>query len=279
MEKRMVVTEVMKNLKVGHIGSDSPPSVDSGSISPVHTVISRASRDSSLARSGASSESLQRQTAPSNTGRGLRRSKSTYSGQSAGSADWQSSLQSISANNPLLAPSVTHTAPPQISASDRDTMHELMLSSATTEMQSVARQITLRCLRRWDGVLGIRAGSDGLGRRSGIWRDKFDGVHYAVLLLTMRKLNETLTTSSSPSEHVTPAAVTTRTVNEHASVCTAVDACCSCFTAPVFDSVTYKKLVLHTQSLQCKQSALQAQYKPPGNRVTESRGLHYSTSW
>lgn len=67
------------------------------------------------------------------------------------------------------------------------------LLSPSVEMKDVARQITERCLRRWDGILGIRAGSDSLGRRSGIWRDKFDSVRYAVLLLAMRKLNEALT--------------------------------------------------------------------------------------
>jgi len=66
----------------------------------------------------------------------------------------------------------------------------------------VAKQITIRCLRRWDGLLGIRAGSDGLGRRSGIWRDKFDGVRYGVLLLAMRKLNvDLLNSSTQPSEY------------------------------------------------------------------------------
>ena len=74
-------------------------------------------------------------------------------------------------------------------------------TSPFADAKSVAKQITMRCLRRWDGFLGIRAGSDGLGRRSGIWRDKFDGVRYAVLLLAMRKLNEALTTSTPhPSE-------------------------------------------------------------------------------
>ena len=68
-------------------------------------------------------------------------------------------------------------------------------------MKTVAKQITVRCLRRWDGFLGIRASSDGLGRRSGIWRDKFDGVHYAVLLLAMGRLNETLSIAGQePSE-------------------------------------------------------------------------------
>ena len=60
------------------------------------------------------------------------------------------------------------------------------------EMRRVARQITKRCLRRWDGLLGIRASSDSLGNRAGIWRDRFDTVRCAVLLLAFRKLNQAL---------------------------------------------------------------------------------------
>ncbi len=79
-------------------------------------------------------------------------------------------------------------------------MHDSFLGP-TKEMRSVAKQITIRCLRRWDGLFAFRAGSDGLGRRSGIWRDKFDGVRYGVLLLAMRKLNvDLLNSSTQPSE-------------------------------------------------------------------------------
>ena len=60
------------------------------------------------------------------------------------------------------------------------------------ETKKVARQITRRCLRRWDGLLGIRASSDGLGSRAGIWRDRYDTVRCAVLLLAFRKLNQAL---------------------------------------------------------------------------------------
>ena len=60
------------------------------------------------------------------------------------------------------------------------------------EMRRVARQITKRCLRRWDGLLGIRASSDSLGNRAGIWRDRFDTVRCAVLLLAFRNLNQAL---------------------------------------------------------------------------------------
>jgi len=103
-------------------------------------------------------------------------------------------------HNPLLAPGTMHIAPGHM-ASDRGGMHDARLDP-TSEMKSVARQITVRCLRRWDGLLGIRAGSDGLGRRSGIWRDKFDGVRYGVLLLAMHKLNaDLLSSSTQPSEY------------------------------------------------------------------------------
>lgn len=60
------------------------------------------------------------------------------------------------------------------------------------ETKKVARQITRRCLRRWDGLLGIRASSNSLGNRAGIWRDRYDTVRCAVLLLAFRKLNKDL---------------------------------------------------------------------------------------
>jgi len=62
----------------------------------------------------------------------------------------------------------------------------------TPEMRRAAAQMTRRCLRRWDGLLGIRAYSDSLGNRAGIWRDRFDTVRCAVLLLAFKKLNEAL---------------------------------------------------------------------------------------
>ena len=60
------------------------------------------------------------------------------------------------------------------------------------EVQRVGREITLRCLQRWDGFMGFRASTDSLGRQSGIWREKFDGVRIASLLLAFRKLNASL---------------------------------------------------------------------------------------
>ena len=64
--------------------------------------------------------------------------------------------------------------------------------AAPPALQKVAQTIAVRSLRRWDAFLGFRAGHDGLGRTLGVWKDKFDGVRFAVLLLAMRKLNEQL---------------------------------------------------------------------------------------
>ena len=65
-----------------------------------------------------------------------------------------------------------------------------MPASATPATQQTARTIAVRSLRWWDAFLGFRAGHDGLGRPLGVWKDKFDGVRFAVLLLAMRKLNQ-----------------------------------------------------------------------------------------
>lgn len=62
--------------------------------------------------------------------------------------------------------------------------------AAAPVVQDTARKIAVRSLRRWDAFLGFRAGHDGLGRTLGVWKDKFDGVRCAVLLLAMRKLNQ-----------------------------------------------------------------------------------------
>ena len=83
-------------------------------------------------------------------------------------------------------------------------MHAGSMLGPSQEMKNVAKQITVRCLRRWDGFMGIRASLDGLGRASGIWRDKFNGVHYAVLLLAMSRLNGMLISAApEPSEFQT----------------------------------------------------------------------------
>lgn len=62
----------------------------------------------------------------------------------------------------------------------------------TKRVHRVGKEITLRCLQRWDGFLGFRASKDSLGRQSGIWRETFDGVRFASLLLAFRKLNASL---------------------------------------------------------------------------------------
>lgn len=72
--------------------------------------------------------------------------------------------------------------------------------AAHSDLQNVARQIAKRSLRRWDGMLGFRAGRDGLGNSQGVWRDRFEGVRFAVLLLAMRKLNSRLQTGSETSQ-------------------------------------------------------------------------------
>lgn len=64
--------------------------------------------------------------------------------------------------------------------------------AADSEVQIVAKQIAVRSLRRWDAFMGFRAGHDGLGNTLGVWRDRFEGVRFAVLLLAMRKLNNQL---------------------------------------------------------------------------------------
>ena len=79
---------------------------------------------------------------------------------------------------------------PQLQASHLAT--DLADLQALTEVQTVARHITTRCLRRWDGFLAVRAGKDSLDRRKGVWKDKFESVRSAALLLAFRKVNATL---------------------------------------------------------------------------------------
>jgi len=208
MDKHMVVTEVVKNVKAADIASDgSLQSVDTTSLQSV--MPPRADVDSNMFMSamqgGSRTRSIQRiNSAPSSARRNAQHANGSQSRQLA-SPHRPPALQSLPSDmmvqNPLLSSSSRHNALAQPQPSDRDIMHDSFLGP-TKEMQSVAKQITIRCLRRWDGLLGIRAGSDGLGRRSGIWRDKFDGVRYGVLLLAMRKLNVNLLNSSTqPSEY------------------------------------------------------------------------------
>ena len=82
-----------------------------------------------------------------------------------------------------------------------NTMSDQAVQTNTpSAIQTTARQIVVRCLRRWDGFLGFRAGRDGLGNPLGIWRGRFEGVRYAVMLLAMRKLNNQLKASREEGE-------------------------------------------------------------------------------
>ena len=63
------------------------------------------------------------------------------------------------------------------------------------DMRKAGKEIAVRCLQRWDGVLGLRASRDSLGNKSGIWRDRFESVRFASLLLAFRKYNEVLAPS------------------------------------------------------------------------------------
>ncbi len=208
-DKAMVVQQVVKNLKVEDIAQDAP-SAAAIHASPLHAVQSNPIMHSmyegpvSSHRSGST---------PRSTGRGrqfdssMHRStdrqwqhNSSMQGWHAAAAKRGHQLERGGSDNPLLAPGVLQLAPSESFVSEPDVMQDAMLGP-TKDMRKATKQITVRCLRRWDSILGIRAGSDGLGRRSGIWRDKFDGVRYGVLLLAMRKLNEALlNNSANPSK-------------------------------------------------------------------------------
>jgi len=60
------------------------------------------------------------------------------------------------------------------------------------EVKKIAKDITARCLRRWDGFLAVRAGTDSLGRKKGVWKDKFESVRCAVMLLAFCSVNAEL---------------------------------------------------------------------------------------
>lgn len=70
----------------------------------------------------------------------------------------------------------------------------------TPKMTLAATQITRMCLRQWDGLFGVRAASDSVGTKAGIWRAKFEGVRCAVLLLAFNRLNRNLQAQSTPSK-------------------------------------------------------------------------------
>ena len=70
------------------------------------------------------------------------------------------------------------------------------VTDATPAMQSVAKQMTQRCLRKWDCILAFKPSTDSLGNRQGIWRDKFLGVRASVMLLALNRLNTNLQASA-----------------------------------------------------------------------------------
>ncbi|DBB17410.1 TPA: hypothetical protein ACH3X3_014441 [Trebouxia sp. C0006] len=204
MDKRMVVAEVVKNVRPADISSRSPlQPVDSAVVRPVWVPQGDSNPFMSAMQAGRSRSMQRINSAPSSARQSNQFTGGFAPSRQLSTASDQASLhpvQSDMVHNPLLAPGTMRTAPGHV-ALDRGGMHDARLDS-TSEMKSVAKQITVRCLRGWDGLLGIRAGSDGLGRRSGIWRDKFDGVRYGVLLLAMSKLNaDLLSSSTQPSEY------------------------------------------------------------------------------
>ena len=202
MDKHMVVTEVVKNVVPADIASRSPlQPVDGAVVGPIQVPQGDSSLFMSAMQAGRSRSMQRMNSAPSSAWRSNQSTGGFAPSRQLSTASDQASLpraQSEMVHNPLLHPGGMHTAPGHVT-SDKGGMHDARLHS-TSEMKSVARQITVRCLRQWDGLLGIGAGSDGLGR-SGIWGDKFDGVRYGVLLLAMRKLNaDLLSSSTQPSE-------------------------------------------------------------------------------
>ena len=71
------------------------------------------------------------------------------------------------------------------------------------------------CLRQWDGLLGMYAGSDPFGGRNGVgvWRGKFENVRCAALVLAMHRANKAKLSNSSSAGGV------------HAVLCLL---CCAC---------------------------------------------------
>ncbi len=65
------------------------------------------------------------------------------------------------------------------------------------DIRRAGKEIAVRCLQRWDGFFGVRAARDSLGNKSGVWRDRFESVRYASLLLAFRKYNEKLAPSQA----------------------------------------------------------------------------------
>ena len=225
MDKRMVITEVLKNLKMADIAS----ALDQHQLAEQSAQATAQQQEALVSGAAVAAPTLPSQslqTIPSSPTRG----GLSMQCSSSSSRPMLSPTQSLSVlsfrsdsdvvQNPLLrALGLPYVAAP-FHSPDNDNTHVDTMLGPTQEMKNVARQITVRCLRRWDGFLGIRASSDGLGRGSGIWRDKFDGVHYAVLLLAMNRLNETLSYAvGEPSElqlkHM-PRSMMSRLCDKHA---------------------------------------------------------------
>ena len=108
-------------------------------------------------------------------------------------------MSSVSHSGQLLldgAPSVSPTDIQGRSACGNSGVYDpddpILMAEPAEEVRTVAREIALRCMQRWDGFLGLKASTDSLKRPSGIWRGKFDGVRCATLLLAFRKLNGSL---------------------------------------------------------------------------------------
>ena len=189
MEKQMVVAEVTRNLQVADVASAAlTAQAAAQQEAPVSNI--------PLAAPIMQNRNLQRIcSAPSRGGLSLQSSRSSRHVLSSTHPSSVQFSEATAVQNPMLRLLGLSSATPSVERTDSN-MHIGAMSGPTKEMKTVAKQITVRCLRRWDGFLGIRASSDGLGRRSGIWRDKFDGVHFAVLLLAMNRLNQALCTAA-----------------------------------------------------------------------------------
>lgn len=77
------------------------------------------------------------------------------------------------------------------------TMSRNSATRSSEHVSRVAKEITMRCLQRWDGPMALRASTDSLGTRSGIRKDKFDSVRAASMLLAMRRYNHSLRDSTA----------------------------------------------------------------------------------
>ena len=69
-------------------------------------------------------------------------------------------------------------------------------AAASPAMLKVAKEMTHRCLRRWDSFLALRASTDSQGMGQGIWRARYEGVRASVMLLAIHNLNRRLQTTA-----------------------------------------------------------------------------------